>query len=150
MSVYPIMRDPFGRCPLPPQVSLVPVPQKTQVAPVRFTVCLLGAPVLVGSLGAPLLLVPTFAVLFGGIPYLVSAGPAFWVALRSGYRAWYAFALIGFVLNLIFTPLAALAADPSGNMIGFMVLYGAVFAPIWSGVFAWLYRVNAPEKEVKP
>ena len=147
MSVYPIMRDPFGRCPLPPKLSLVPVAEKTPVARVRFALSLIGAPILVGLLGTPLLLIPPFAVLFGGVPYLLSAGPAFWIALRHGVTEWFKFALIALILNLIVTPVFALLIELNGDLAMFMVLFGMVFAPVWGAVFGWLYAANATKLE---
>ncbi len=93
--------------------------------------------------------VPMFAVgslYFGGLPYLLLAGPVFWIALRYTPPHPATFALIGFGLNMLsplFFILVFLLFNISFNAEIFMILwrFGAVFASAWGAAFALLYRL---------
>ncbi|MEX0283243.1 MAG: hypothetical protein AB3N23_01385 [Paracoccaceae bacterium] len=112
---------------------------------VAYLLALIGAPVVVAVLGFWALLIPIFAVFFGGIPYLVLAGPVFWLALQNIKPRALTFALIGSVLNLL-TPVFfifhsfVLNAPLGWESIQVLWAYGAVFSALWGAVFALLYR----------
>lgn len=123
------------------------------VDPVAFFLALILAPLLVGILGAPLLLIPSFAVLFGGLPYIVIGGPILWCALRRGEDDLDRFFGLGFKTIVILTVLIVPASiawifHTEGNAQATGVIWGhlifavlsAVFAGVWSMVFASLYR----------
>ena len=111
-----------------------------------YGLALIGAPVAVAILGFWFLLIPVFAVYFGGIPYLVLAGPAFWLALRKLPPNPVYFAAIGFALNLLTPVLYAVNYWYRGlpypaDMIGIIWKYGAVFSALWGAMFALLFQL---------
>ncbi len=115
------------------------------IDPVAFIAALVLAPLLVAALGF-WLVIPVFAVLMGGLPYLLAGGPLLACGLRYNEPSFYVFAGIGLLANtatpfLVFlfyiakeTPEAALSL--AAMSFGF----GLIFAPLWCGVFAVLYR----------
>ena len=115
------------------------------IDPTAFFVALIGAPLLVGLLGFPLL-IPPFAVLFGGPIYLLAGGPVFCVALQKGLKGAGKFAFLGFALMLgvLFLASALTLVAPYFLLKEWLPVYaifGLIFAPIWSAVFAALYKV---------
>ena len=113
------------------------------VDPTAFALAMVGGPVIVGILGAPFLLIPSFAVIFGGPIYLLIGLPVMLAYLRR-YRAtpgdW---AFIAFACHLfLFTPtfLFAWLQDEHTDTVGLFLFLGSVFAPTWGAVSGLLYR----------
>ncbi len=116
-----------------------------RIAPAAFIAAFVLAPLLVTALGF-WLVIPVFAVLMGGLPYLLAGGPLLAYGLRYNEPSFYAFAGIGLLANtatpfLVFlfyianeTPEAALIMAVTFSK------FGMFFAPLWCGVFAVLYR----------
>ncbi len=101
---------------------------------------------MVAAAGFWILLIPLFAVYFGGIPYLILAGPGFWLVLRRYPPNPLIFAGIGFALNLLSPVIYAIILVVIDMPFDFEAIrifwfYGAVFASIWGAVFALLYRL---------
>ena len=115
------------------------------VDPVAFALSMVAGPVFVGLLGAPLLLVPSFAVVFGGVPYLLFGTPALLIYLRFRSPSCGEIALLAFLVNILLFALVALVAAQVhplryDDFLFFMFGFGCVFAPIWGATTAWLYR----------
>jgi len=123
------------------------------VDPVAFTLALVLTPLIVGVLGAPVLLIPTFAVVFGGPAYLLIGTPLMWAALRRGKTD------PDYFFGLGLKTIAAIAAPLALFALGQMTLEGrpgelgtlattfaiftaisAVMAGVWGAMFASLYR----------
>ncbi len=131
-----------------------PKPPERLVDPVAFFIALILAPLVVGLLGAPLLLIPSFAVLVGGLPYLLIGGPILWWALRRGEISDDRFFGLGFKTICALTIPCYLAFLPNfiarGSdiadaltlawVVGLCAAICAVHAGLWGMVFAILYR----------
>jgi hypothetical protein len=113
--------------------------------PKAFVLALICAPILVGILGAWMLLIPTVAVLLGGPYYLLFGTPVLlWMVTRYPPDA-RIYACSGFLvqsaLTVIFAVPATLTTPQHELQLQLIAaLFGLVFAPIWAGVFAKLYR----------
>ncbi len=85
--------------------------------------------------------VPTIALGFGAIPYLIFGTPTFIVALRRGLGLGGA----GFLANVMAAPPIFLGMSLTEGFGGaaafsiFMLLFGSIFAPAWGATFGWLY-----------
>jgi hypothetical protein len=113
---------------------------------VAFVAALIAAPLLV-TFFTCYLFVPIAALIIGGPVYLVIGTPILlWMVGRYPPTFWW-FALAGFLANaaLCVMLVAATKVLPagqnivSGDMI-YMAYWGLLFAPIWAGTFAPLYR----------
>ncbi len=127
-----------------------PEPKNThKVDVVSFVISLMLAPLVIALLGFWLALIPVFAVLFGGVPWLSFGAWFLWLSLkRHGPGPM----LIGAALlaNLIGTPILTflfmVISDPTGfthelwDVIAFMVGFGIVFSGLWGTVFMYLYK----------
>ena len=114
---------------------------------VAFAGALIGGPVL-ATIVLCWLIIPLFALAFGGPVYLVIGTPVLlWMVGRYPPEVW-RFALAGFAANLALCGLIV-AADtviPAergtrgiGDTFG-LAAWGVVFGPIWAGSFAACYR----------
>lgn len=115
--------------------------------PAAFAAALILAPLVVTLLGSPLV-IPLFALAFGGPVYLAAGTPSLlWMVGRHPPR-FDSYALAGFALNTaLFGTLVLvgrlLLPDRPGNLreLGiFYLMFGSVFAPLWTGTFAAFYR----------
>lgn len=142
---------------------------KYTVHKVKLLINLIAAPILVGlvaiAFGGPALLVArswpaleaalslpflfmmvaSFAVVFGGIQFVLFGGLAMYFFLRHHPPNIFYAALIGFVVNLTVTGIAIAFSNPgfdrgASTYLSLCLYYGSVFAPIWSAVTMWLYR----------
>ena len=128
------------------EICEISAPQnRYPVDPVAFFAALVLAPLLVALLGF-WLLIPVFAVVLGGLPYLLAGGPLLANGLRYNEPSFYAFAGIGLLANMA-TPflvfLFYMVNSQPVDALNAAVIYfafGLIFAPLWSGVFAVLYR----------
>ena len=115
--------------------------------PVAFFGALVLAPGLVGLLGLPLV-VPPFATILGAPLWLGLGTPALlWMVGRYPPRfATYAlFAVAGHIILCGGALLIALwrpdlIPRPESELIMVYLIFGAIFAPLWGGLFAKLYN----------
>jgi hypothetical protein len=114
--------------------------------PKAFVLALIGAPILVALLGFWLFLIPVFAMVLGGPVYLVFGTPVLlWMVTRFPLDIPdYALAglLLQFVVLLSLSAILALITlRESDEVLIFMgAMIGLIFAPLWTGTFALLYR----------
>lgn len=115
------------------------------VDPVAFFVALIGAPLVVAVLGFWALGIPVYAVPLGGLPYLIIGGPILAQKLRHYAPETRRFAIIGLIANnVMFFAIALLLilmhAQTAIGVAALIFAFGLIFAPLWSAVFAILYR----------
>ena len=117
-----------------------------RIDPAAFFAALILAPLLIALLGFWIVLIPVFAVVLGGLPYLIVGGPLLANGLRHNEPSFYAFAGIGLLANMA-TPVLVFLFYMVNNQpvdaLNAAVIYfafGLIFAPLWCGVFAVLYR----------
>lgn len=110
---------------------------------IAFAAALISAPLVVTALTFPTV-IPVFALIFGGPIYLIVGTPTLlWMVGR--YPPTFApFALAGGLSIVVMLGLTALLdlARPDLQADGFFAFLtaGIVFAPLWAGSFAPLYR----------
>ncbi|MEP4196868.1 MAG: hypothetical protein ABJL99_14670 [Aliishimia sp.] len=129
--------------PFPKLRMPTPAPVKYLLDPFAFFAALICAPLLVALLGFWLLLIPVFAIFFGGIPYLMIGTPVLLYYIpRHGAHA----QKIGFLALKITTLGCAIFAlitqlPPKGNIASmvFLTLFALLFATLWGHAFGWLY-----------
>ena len=88
--------------------------------------------------------IAVFAAIFGAPTYLTFGAAAFWYAhwrLGPGAPFW----AFGLGANVASTPAVAAfywLTDPSSlaTDTAFVVGFGCIFAPLWGGLFGWIYR----------
>jgi hypothetical protein len=113
--------------------------------PKAFVLALICAPILIGILGAWMLLIPTVAVLLGGPYYLIFGTPVLlWMVTRYPPDA-RIYACAGFLvqsaLTVVFAVPATLTTPQHELQLPLIAAsFGLVFAPLWTGTFAFLYR----------
>jgi hypothetical protein len=113
------------------------------VDPVAFALAMVGGPLSIGILGAPALLIPSIAALFGGPIYLMVGVPVMLFALRRGKLAPGGWALLALTTHLtLFAPIFLLAWLDDGNVDGtsLFLFFGALFAPLWGAVSGVIYH----------
>ncbi|KPD13481.1 hypothetical protein [Phaeobacter sp. 11ANDIMAR09] len=113
------------------------------VDPVAFGLAMVGGPLLTGILGAPALLIPTIATVFGGPIYLLVGVPVMLVALRRQPLAPGGWALLALATHLsLFTPLFLPAWLTRGSLDGpgLFLVFGSAFAPLWGAVSGLIYH----------
>ncbi|WP_291730117.1 hypothetical protein [Leisingera sp. F5] len=116
-------------------------PGRHLVDPVAFTLAMVGAPLLTGLLGAPLL-IPPLAALFGGPIYLLIGVPVMLAHVRRHRPTPGKWALLALKTQLlIFTPIFLLELATEGNFDGtsLFLVAGSLFAPVWGAVSGMLY-----------
>lgn len=128
--------------------ALLKIPEARSRVDFRVFVCaLILAPILTGA-ALFFLVVPIFAVPFGAIPYLLFGAPAYWLTLRSlddPHACIGPLVLAGLTANVgsvLFFSLTTGLWTGRGDMHALfaLVMFGFVFAGLWSLVFAWIYR----------
>ena len=129
----------------PARQPRTPRPVRYAIDPTAFVIALIGAPLVVTALTFWMAFVPVIALVLGGPVYLAFAIPVLlWDLPRRrptfgrlallGLGAVAAFTFVLFVANLVF---------PEGRFDTLVRVYGimgAIFAPLWAGTFAPLYR----------
>ena len=90
------------------------------------------------------LIFPGVAMFVGAPTYLTFGAFAFWKTLSRGHSRPMQLAMAGLIAHFASTPVAALVfflTDPDvlGPTLGFLAL-GLIFAPLWSVIFAALYK----------
>ena len=125
------------------------IPERNDVllfSPTAFAGALVLAPLLVGLLGLPLI-VPPLAVIFGAPLWLGLGTPALlWMVGRYPPR-FGRYALMALAGHLAFLAGAALLVwlrpdlvQEAQGLLVFYLIFGSVFALLWGGTFATLYR----------
>ena len=108
-----------------------------------FVLALICAPVLV-TLILGIFIVPLFALVFGGPLYLIVGTPTLlWMVGRyPPDAARFALAGIGsiFVMMALAGVLDVVRPDLGADGVFAFLIVGAIFAPLWAGTFAPLYR----------
>lgn len=116
-----------------------------------YLAALLGPPLVSAALFFWVAYIPVFALWSGGLPYLLTAGPVFAIALRRGIRPHVLrFALIGVMLNFatpwIYAPLLLDEMREGGiaaawQIIEPLFIFGIFMSALWGAMFALLYRL---------
>ncbi len=132
------------------------LPRWRPVDPVAFTVALIGAPLAV-TVATCWLIVPLFALVFGGPLYLIFGAPILFVYFGLCRPRWFGpVILAALTMACLWLGAEVLTA---GNLIGnrwttgFGSLYGPfgmVFGPLWALPVTWLYRQCARQSGVYP
>lgn len=113
------------------------------VDPVAFASAMVGGPLIVGVLGAPVFFIPSFALIFGGPIYLLVGVPVMLFALRRNKLSSSGWALLALTTHVaLFAPIFLLAWLQDGNIDGtsLFLLAGCIFAPTWGAVSGVIYR----------
>lgn len=110
---------------------------------VAFALALVLAPIAVTAVSF-FLLIPIFALVFGGPVYLVVGSPVLlWMVGRYPPEV-FRFALAGIgsiiVLMALMGSLHVIRPDLGADEFFAFLIFGAIFAPLWAGTFAPLYR----------
>lgn len=118
-------------------------PHRFLIDPVALALALVGGPVIVGILGAPALLFPSFAAVVGGPIYVLAGTPVMLWRLtrnRSSTELWIYSALLTHLT--IFVPLTVVATAQGRNFDGasIFLIFGCLFAPLWGLVSAAIYK----------
>lgn len=121
-----------------------PLIQRHLIDPVMFFAALILAPLFVTALTFWILLIPVMA-LFMGLPvYLLTATPVLLWWLTRHEPNVIETAALGFTTNLCVCgviygyALIEMPHDPM-TMPMLYLIFGSIFAPVWAGMFAWLY-----------
>lgn len=125
------------------------------IDPVAFFFALIGAPLAVAAGGFWALLIPVFAVVMGGPFYLAIGMPVLlWHLGRRPPEPWRiaGLALLSFAIPAVVT-LAyfyfAMGPREAQQLLVFAG-FGAVFAPLWGGIFGIFYRNFRREIYTRP
>jgi hypothetical protein len=123
----------------------------------RFLVAFIAAPLLI-TLLTFWLYIPIYALIFGGPLYLIAGLPiAAWYLQRHN-NGWVQLILLALICQLLQIPIFFGIAWTSGdwNMLQALstfLVFGAIFAVLWTGTFLILYallaraEMSAPQKE---
>lgn len=119
--------------------------------PVAFAVAMIAGPILVTLCTFWALFIPVFALVFGGIPYLVIGTPmALWMALTGPVNAARGALWGALTIFCITAPFAAVTGLLHGGETAAAVLImgatSAVFATLWAATSGWIYSgITNPE-----
>jgi hypothetical protein len=126
----------------PPQV---PYPPRYIIDPVAFFIALIGGPLLFTALSFWALLIPVFALVFGGPVYLVVGTPVLLWYLRNhdgnpsdlGFLGLKVMGLIALLIIMI----AAITNDEELLIIGvYSIGFSMFFAAAWTYCFGRIYQ----------
>jgi len=122
-----------------------PRPVRYSIDPTAFVVALIAAPLAITAMTFWAYFVPVAALLFGGPIYLILAVPVLLWDLPRHEPDFGRLAGLGFLAStgfaLMVGALGLLLNDPDmGAFAGFYGFMGAIFAPLWAGMFAPLYK----------
>lgn len=112
--------------------------------PIAFASALVLSPLMVAALTFWVLLIPVFAVVLGGVPYLVFGTPILlWMVTRFPLT-FGTFALGGLLAHVLFilclAAWQAVRSDLNDEPLFFFGIWGLPFSAIWCACFAKLYR----------
>jgi hypothetical protein len=130
--------------------------ERTEIPPldiVAFIVAMIGGPVMVTMLTFWLALIPVYAVVIGGIPYLVIGTPmALWMALRGPITVERALQWSGLTILVLTGAIAVFTAfTTEGEAFAATLMIGgvcAVFGMAWAGTTGWIYVAMTREEKV--
>ncbi len=130
---------------IPKLVSPAPIrTPRHLIDPRAFALAMISAPVLIGILFAPAFGISLFALAFGGPVFLLLGTPVLIWDLQHNapsVQSWSAQAFIGnLILFLGFTLFSGLTGDRDLESLAAMTAFGLIFAPVWGGTAALLYR----------
>lgn len=122
-----------------------PAFERHLVDPVAFFVALVSAPLVVAGATFWVVGIPVIAVVMGGPLYLVTATPLmlWWLGRNAPETG--EIAMLGFAANLVACGAIYLfelvtAPRTPGSLAMMYLIFGSIFAPVWAGVFAHLYK----------
>ena len=111
--------------------------------PAAFVAALVLAPVTV-TLITCLTIIPIFALVLGGPVYLIVGTPVLLWMVGRYPPVFSTFALAGLLGNFALIGLAGtyhlVRPDQGGSQLLSILLVGVIFAPLWAGTFAPIYR----------
>lgn len=115
------------------------------IDPLAFFGALVAAPLLVTLATFWILFIPAFALVMGGPLYLIVATPVLLWWLGRHEPSVVEIGLLAFGANFVvaggFYLFAMLEGVRQPYILAmFYLIFGSIFAPLWAGVFAWLYR----------
>lgn len=115
------------------------------IDPVMFFLALVLSPLIVTASTFWIFAIPVFALVLGGPVYLITATPVllWWLSRRDPKVG--QIAVLGFVVNLVACGFIWVfqfidGVRQPGDLALVYLIFGSVFAPVWAGVFASLYR----------
>lgn len=117
------------------------------IDPVAFFLAMIAGPLLVALLGFPIFLIPVFALVIGGLPYLIIGIPVMMYVLRHNDARPALFAGSAFLTILALGAICGvtiLFADlqirkEELGIVNFYAFFSAIFAPLWGATSGWLY-----------
>jgi hypothetical protein len=114
------------------------------IDPVAFFIALVAGPLVVTAVSFWILLIPVFALVFGGPIYLVMGTPLLLIHLRRNQASVRDLMTLGFLAALALFPILGVATQIVGEQIlfngGFFLLaFGLLFGPLWAGAFGAIY-----------
>ena len=115
------------------------------IDPVAFAKALILAPLIIAAIGFWALMIPVFAVLFGGPLYLIIGTPVLMVYLHYAKGSPSGAALLGFLSVVVCALPIVLYLSVAGPFrywdgIFFWVIFALLFGPLWGGTFGYLYN----------
>ncbi|KIC47939.1 hypothetical protein [Tateyamaria sp. ANG-S1] len=115
------------------------------IDPVAFAIALLGAPVLIALVGFWALMIPVFAIFFGGPIYVVAGTPVLLIYLHYRPGDPMEIAGLAFLTDMALIALLAIHGAIIGSYDVFKELsafagISAVMAPLWGAAFGWIYN----------
>lgn len=125
------------------------------IDPVAFAIALIGAPLLVALLFFWILLIPVFALLFGGIPYLVLGTPVLLIYLHyshgSPQGAAGLAALTACIAGVLYTLWLAQKGDHMLQTgIVMLVLTCCLHGAAWGWTFGLIYNHSRSDASRQP
>jgi hypothetical protein len=121
--------------------------EKTEIPPlnpVAFGIAMIGGPLLLTLCTFWMAFIPVYAVVFGGIPYLVIGTPmALWMALTGPVTVPRAagWAVATIVALTVLGAIGALAINAKEDAVA-MLIFGAICMPFgagWAAISGWIY-----------
>jgi hypothetical protein len=128
--------------------------ERTEIQPLNigaFVLAMIGGPLLVTAFTFWVMFIPVFALVLGGLPYLVIGTPmALWMALTGPVTAARGAAWGG--LTILFLTAGAIISDTliststDSSAILLLGAVSAVFAVLWAGTTGWIYTAITTPK----
>lgn len=113
-----------------------------------FALATFSAPLLIALCFFWVLLIPVFAILLGGVFYLIFGAPLAYLLLRAGQRSRVLFAVAGFMAVLMIVPawpIIQWTGAYRARDLDMLLSFGLFFGPLWMAVLAHLYPRFAKE-----